>query len=295
MPLAMPIDGGRYTPSPARNVDAPLTGWGDDVPPLCRNVNAQLTDALAALNEKSHVKPDTAGDLGIDHISEAEQGVRSATSDLVNAATNRVLDYYHSVTGKTVTVNNIDQAVADTKNFAIAQQDVLDDYQGNDAKDVAAALNTLKIQAAVDKAEADAPSQNAAAVAGLAQIVQGLRGQDPRAVAIEGLSAPVQKVLAQVVQMSPYQAHDPATAAQRSQAEQGLLALADELAPADNAARTESNPRTSTQAALNGVENDLIGIDRTIEPTNDNSSVVEQFWDKYEQQVGATNDAAVLF
>jgi hypothetical protein len=199
------------------------------------------------------------------------------------------------VTGKTVTVNNIDQAVADTKNFAIAQQDVLDDYQGNDAKDVAAALNTLKIQAAVDKAEADAPSQNAAAVAGLAQIVQGLRGQDPRAVAIEGLSAPVQKVLAQVVQMSPYQAHDPATAAQRSQAEQGLLALADELAPADNAARTESNPRTSTQAALNGVENDLIGIDRTIEPTNDNSSVVEQFWDKYEQQVGATNDAAVLF
>jgi hypothetical protein len=105
------------------------------------------------------------------------------------------------------------------------------------AKDVAAALNTLKLQAAVDKAEAGASSQNAAPMAGLTQIVQGLQDQDPRAVAIEGLSAPVQKVLTQVGQMSPYQAHDPATAAQRSQAEQGLLALAGELAPADNAAR----------------------------------------------------------
>jgi hypothetical protein len=271
------------------------TDVGYALPSPCLDPDAQLNEALANLRQKSQVRPDATGDLGIDHISEADQGVRSATSSLVNAATNSVLDYYRFATGKTVTAGNIDQAVADSKNFAIAQQNVLNGYEGEDTKDVAAALNTLKIQAAVDKAEAGAPSRNAAAVAGLTQIVQGLRGQDPRAVAIEGLSAPVQKVLAQVNNLSPYQAHDPATAAQRKEAERGLLALADELAPADNAARTDSKPRTSTEAALNGVENDLIGIDRTIEPTPDNSSVVEQFWNQYAQQVGAIDDAFALF
>ena len=34
------------------------------------------------------------------------------------------------------------------------------------------------------------------------------------------------------------------------------------------------------------VDNDLIGIDRTIEPNNENSSIVGQFWNQHEQQMG---------
>lgn len=42
-------------------------------------------------------------------------------------------------------------------------------------------------------------------------------------------------------------------------------------------------------------ENNLVGIDRTIEPNNENSSIVGQFWNRHEQQVGATDDALTLF
>lgn len=294
MSLRMMTDGGYDTPSPLRNVNAPLSDGGCAAPPLARGADAPLNDALANLRDKSQFKPDVTGDLGIDHVSEADAGVRGATSGLVDAVERRVLDAYTYVTGKVVTPDNIDQAVNDSAHFATAKGDVLNDYKGDDAKDVAAAINTLQIKAAVDQAEAAAPSRNAAAVAGLTQVVKSLQGEDSRSLAIEALSVPVQQVMDQVGKLSPYQPHDPATPIQRSQAEHGLLALAKELAPADDAAQNDTPRRMSTQAALNGVENTLIGIDRTIEPNSDNSSIVEHFWQQHEQQA-AVGDAGALF
>lgn len=268
----------------------PFTGGCGSVPrsTLLDEANQSLRDALTKLAQKSHVAPDTRGDLGIDHVIEADEGVKGATSDLVRATTDSLLKYYTAETGKVVNAGDLKQVMADTAGFQAAKTDLLSNYQGNDAQDVAAAADTLQIQADVDKAEAAAPNKNAAAVAGLTQLVKSLQGLDPRERAIAALSAPMQQVMDQVDQLSPY-AKDPATAAQRGAAENQLLALAKEIAPADDAARTDKTPRTSTQSVLNGIENDLIGIDRTIEPNQDNSSIVEQFWSDHEAQAGVTN------
>lgn len=277
------------------NFPIPFTGGCGTVPrsTLLDSANQTLRDALTKLGEKSRVVPDTQGDLGIDHVIEADEGVTGATSELVRATTDSLLKYYTAETGKAATPANIKQVMADSAGFQKAKEDLLSNYRGNDAKDVAAAVDTLQIQADVDKAEAAAPNKNAAAVAGITQLVKSMQGLDPRERAIAGLSEPVQQVMDQVYQLSPY-AKDPATAQQRSEAERQVLALAKEIAPADDAARTDGPPRTSTQSALNGIENNLIGIDRTIEPNRDNSSIVEQFWNNHETQAGVT-DPDVLF
>ena len=261
---------------------------------LLDDANRTLRNALSNLDQKSSVVPDTTGDLGIDHVIDADEGVKGATSNLIHATTDTLLKYYMAETGKAVNAGDIDQVMADAAGFAKAKSDLLSNYQGNDAKDVAAAIDTLQIQSDVEKAQRSAPSKNAAAFAGITQLVKSLQGLDPRARAIAGISAPVQETLDQVRQLSPYQ-NSPATADQRSTAENALLSLAKELAPADDAARTDPTPRTSMQSVLNGVENDLIGIDRVIEPHQDNSSLVEQFWTQHEQQVGAVADSNVLF
>lgn len=261
---------------------------------LLDSANQSLRDALAKLGEKSRVVPDTQGDLGIDHVIEADDGVKGATSNLIRATTDSLLKYYTAETGKVVSPADIKQLIADPAGFEKAKNDLLSNYAGDDAKDVAAAVDTLQIQTDVDQAEGAAPDKNAAAVAGLTQLVKSLQGLDPRARAIAALSAPMREVMGQVGQLSPY-AKAPATAAQRGEAEKQLLLLAKQIAPADDAARTDAKPRTSTESVLNGIENDLIGIDRTIEPNNENSSIVAQFWNQHEQQVGATDDAFMLF